>query len=413
MSQITVIDPSIAGISGDMLLAGLIDAGADIAAVKSVLQLIPENFPRCNSITIETKTVSSHGFRACNVEFKISEQNHDTPISQLLNAAKNMAKESKLSKRAADFAMNAINLLIEVETKVHGTTPPDTHLHEAGSADTLADIFGVAAACDSLKLFDGEIISTPVAIGGGSVSFSHGTVSVPAPAVMEILRMHHIPMKGGPELVELTTPTGIAMLASLAQTITTTYPEMTPNKVGYGAGKKELTQSPNVLRIILGHKTSPVSKDKVVLLETNLDDVSGEILAHTMRHLMDAGAKDVWLTQAQFKKNRPGHVLHVLCEENETETFSKKIMEETGTLGVRYQRLDRIVLDRKFRTLNIQVHGKRFEVRVKVAYDTRGNIIRAKPEFEDIAHISEETSMPSRIVQQLVASEMERLGLKG
>lgn len=394
-----------------MLIGGLIDVGGNLETVRRVLQLIPKHFTRCKSITLEAKTVSSHGFKACGVEFTISEQNEEIPISQMLQAAKDMARETMLSKRATDFALGSVNLLVEAESRVHGTDFSNTHLHEAGSADTLADIFGVAAACDSLKLFDGEIVSTPVAIGGGSVTFSHGTVGVPAPAVIEILSMRHIPMKGGPEAVELTTPTGIAMLANLTHAFTPTYPEMIPDRVGYGAGKKQLTPSPNLLRVVLGSKTTSISKEAVNILETNLDDVSGEVLAYTMQRLIDSGAKDVWLTAAQFKKNRPGHVLHVLCGVHEAEKFSRMIMEETGTLGVRYQSWDRFILDREFKTLNIEIAGRKFEVRVKLAHDSAESIVKVKPEFDDIALISKTTSMPARKVKRIVSREIERLGM--
>jgi hypothetical protein len=396
-----------------MLIGALIDAGGNMERVREVLQLIPKHFTRCKSISLEAKTVLSHGFKACGVEFRISEQNEEIPISQMLQAAKDMAKETKLSKRATDFALGSVNLLVEVESRVHGTNFSDTHLHEAGSADTLADVFGAAAACDSLKLFDGEIVSTPVAIGGGSVTFSHGTIGVPAPAVIEILSMRHVPMKGGPESVELTTPTGIAMLANLVQAFIPTYPEITPNRVGYGAGKKQLTSCPNLLRVVLGSKASSISREAVNMLETNLDDVSGEVLAYTVQRLIDSGAKDVWLTAAQFKKNRPGHVLHVLCGVHEAEKFSRMIMEETGTLGVRYQSWDRFILDREIKTLNVEIAGKKFEVRVKLAHDTVENLVRAKPEFDDIASISKTISMPSRKVEQIVSRAIERLGMNG
>ncbi|HKM50905.1 MAG TPA: nickel pincer cofactor biosynthesis protein LarC [Candidatus Bathyarchaeia archaeon] len=409
MPQITVIDPSIAGISGDMLLGGLIDAGGDVETIREILQLIPKHFPRCKSINLETKHVWSHGFKASCIEFKISEGDDEIQIGKMLQAAKDMTKEAKLSKRAVDFALGSVNLLINAESKVHGTNFSNTHLHEAGSADTLADIFGVAAACDSLKLFDGEIFSTPVAIGGGSVTFSHGTLAVPAPAVMEILTMHHIPMKGGPETVELTTPTGIAMLANLAHIFSPIYPEMIPDKVGYGAGRRQLISSPNLLRIVLGSREGSIMNEVIDMLETNLDDVSGEVLAHTLQRLIDSGAKDAWLTAAQFKKNRPGNVLHVLCKVQDTEKFSRMIMEETGTLGIRHQRWDRFILDRGFKTLNIEIAGRRFEVRVKLARDTAGNLIRAKPEFDDIGSISKAVSMPARYIEQIVSREIERL----
>ena len=394
-----------------MLLGALIDAGADIGSIKDVLRLIPKHFSYCKSISLETRDMSSRGFKACHIEFKISEEQDEIPISELLEATEQIAQDAKLSKRAVNFVTGSINLLIQVESRVHGTDFSKTHLHEAGSADTIADILGVAVACDSLKVFDGDISSTPVAIGGGTITFSHGTLGVPAPAVMEIIRMHQIPMRGGPEEVELTTPTGIAMLATLTRDFSPFYPSMIPDRVGYGAGKRQLISSPNLLRIVLGTKAESMARETISMLETNLDDTSGEVLAYTLQRLIDSGAKDVWITEAHFKKSRPGHILHSLCAVEDIERLSRIIMEETGTLGVRYQQWGRFILDREFRTLNVEIAGKQFEVRVKLARDESGKVIRAKPEFDDVTLISKAVSMSARKIEHIVSREIERRGI--
>ncbi|HKM74948.1 MAG TPA: nickel pincer cofactor biosynthesis protein LarC [Candidatus Bathyarchaeia archaeon] len=407
MDRVTLIDSRTAGISGDMLLAAFIDAGADLPTIERMLQLIPTYYSKCKSIRLERKDVKMHGFRSCRVDIKISEDQSDTDADTFSKTVGKIAESSDMGEKATAFAINSANLLIAAESKVHGVQTSDTHLHEAGSADTLADILGVAAACDSLEIFEGTIYATPVAVGGGVVSFSHGTVSTPAPAVMEIMRQRKIPMVGGAEPSELTTPTGITMLASLNPHFVETYPEMMAEEVGYGAGTKEFVSGPNFLRVVLGRANS-LSKfsDRIVTLETNLDDIAGEFLSYALQRLIDSGAKDAWITSAQFKKNRPGYVLHVICDQKDTEQFSRIIMEETGTLGVRYKTWDRIVLERSVRTVSVKLKGISFDVRVKSARDSTGKTVRVKPEADDIQEIARTLRLPAREVARMVEAQI-------
>ena len=284
------------------------------------------------------------------------------------------------------------------------------HLHEAGSADTLGDIFGVAAACDSLHVFESDVYSTPVAVGGGTVRFSHGTVSVPAPAVLEIARQCSIPITGGPVSEELATPTGVSMLANLTRNFRTGYPAMVAERVGYGAGGKELADIPNLLRCVLGRaEEENLVSETVQVLETNLDDVSGEILGHTLQRVIELGAKDAWVTSAQFKKNRPGNVLHVICTPNDVHKIAEAVMIETGTLGVRYQQWNRLVLQRETITVDVTLDNKRFNVRVKVARDKSGKVVNVKPEFEDVELIARTLSRPAREISSIALQEANRL----
>jgi len=390
-----------------MLLAAFIDAGADLPSVERMLQLIPTYYSKCKSIRLERKDVKMHGFRACRVDIKITEDQSDTDAITFSKTVERIVESSGMGEKASAFAINSANLLIAAESKVHGAQPSDTHLHEAGSADTLADILGVAAACDSLGIFEGAIYATPVAVGGGVVSFSHGTVSTPAPAVMEILRQRKIPMVGGTDPSELTTPTGITLLASLGPNFSETYPEMMAEEVGYGAGTKDFVSGPNFLRVVLGRANS-VSKfsDRIVMLETNLDDLSGEFLSYALQRLIGSGAKDAWITPAQFKKNRPGYVLHVICDQKDKEQFSRMIIEETGTLGVRYQTWDRIVLERNVRTVSVKLKGRSFDVRVKTASDSTGKTVRVKPEADDVQEIARILQLPAREVARMIEAQI-------
>ena len=408
MRRIILIDPQTAGISGDMLLAALIDAGASPNSIQQVLNDIPLHYPKCKKLELQVREVITHGFRARSVEFEIIEDKEEAQALDFLRVAENIAKASKISEKAASFAIRSLRELVAAESKLHGVGAEETHLHEAGSADTLADVFGVAAACDALGIFDENIYSTPVAVGGGTISFSHGTMAVPAPAVLEIARQRSIPIHGGPENVELATPTGISMLANLVHTFVENYPLLVPETVGHGAGNKQLTNAPNMLRVVIGRGIgTEAGIDTVSILETNLDDLSGEVLGHTTQQVLDAGAKDAWITPAQFKKNRPGHVLHVICDAPEAEKLSNLIMEETGTLGVRYQQWNRFTLQREIRTIKVDIKGKKFDVRVKFAKQRSGKIVNVKPEFDDIHTIAKELSMPARRVSEIVVREAQ------
>jgi hypothetical protein len=397
-----------------MLLGALIDAGAEVKAIQRVLDLIPHHFPRCKEVRLNAKEAKKHGFRSCRAELTIIETPDETSAEELIRATRGVVDSAKLSDDAKSFASNAIRLLTEVESTLHGVEISSAHLHEAGSTDTLADILGTAAACESLGIFDGEVYSCPIAVGGGTVSFSHGTVSVPAPAVLEIARRHQIPIIGGPVNEELATPTGVSMLASLVDTFVEAPPPLVPDKVGYGAGKEELANAPNVLRVIIGQSYGEhFDHDPVQVIETNLDDVSGEILGNSMQRIIDGGAKDVWVTPAQFKKSRPGYTLHAICARGDLEKISEIIFRETGTLGVRYHEWNRLILRRENVVIKLTLEQKTFEVRVKVARDRSGKILRMKPEFEDLDSISRAISRPVREISALALEEARKSLGKG
>jgi uncharacterized protein (TIGR00299 family) protein len=409
LKRITLIDPQTAGISGDMLLGALIDAGAATSSIQQVLDIIPRHYSKCKKLKLQIRDINTYGFRACAAELEITEDKEETRARDFLLAAENIAKASGISEKAASFATGSVKELVAAESKLHGVGANETHLHEAGSADTLADIFGVAAACDGLGVFEGDICSTPVAVGGGIISFSHGSMAAPAPAVLEIARHGKIPIIGGPENFELATPTGISMLANLAHTFIENYPLLSPEIVGLGAGNRELVSAPNVLRVVIGRGVErEVDTDAVSILETNLDDLPGEVLGHALQQILDSGAKDAWITSAQFKKNRPGHVLHVICDPLETERLTNLIVEETGTLGVRYQQWNRFTLHREIRIIKLEIEGKKFDVLVKFAKQKSGRIDNVKPEFDDIRTIAKELSMPARRVSEMVVRELQR-----
>jgi uncharacterized protein (TIGR00299 family) protein len=392
-----------------MLLGALIDAGANAQSIQEILKLIPQHYSKCKYLRFETGDVTKHGFRAKAARFTISEEAGEARAQELVQSTQGIAHASNLSEEARSFAVGSVQILVDVESKLHGVEPSIVHLHEAGSTDTLADVFGVAAACDSLGVFRGEICGTPVAVGGGLVTFSHGTISTPAPAALEIARRHEIPLVGGPESEELATPTGLAMLSCLAKKFLETYPPMVPEKIGYGAGSKELAKTPNLLRVVLGRATSgKFDSERILVLETNLDDLPGETLGYALQRILESGAMDAWITPAIFKKTRPGHVLHAICQISEAEKISEIMIRETGTLGVRFQPWNRFTLQREVETVKLEIGGRTFNVRVKLAKDRSGSIVKVKPEFEDIRSIAETVSMPAREVSDIAMREAMR-----
>jgi hypothetical protein len=392
-----------------MILGALIDAGAEVNAIQQTLNIIPSHFPRCKNVKLNAAEVKKNGFRSCRAEVTITEQAEETSAQELIRATQEIAASADLTDEAGAFANNAIRLLTEVESKLHGVEISSTHLHEAGSTDTLVDILGTAVGCDSLDLFEGKVYSLPLAVGGGTVSFSHGTVSVPAPAVLEVARRYHIPIFGGPANEELTTPTGVSILASLVDEFVEAPPLLVPDIVGYGAGNRELEGAPDVLRLIVGQSGEQrFERDSIQIIETNLDDVSGEVVGASVQRILDAGAKDAWVTSAQFKKNRPGYVLHAICARDDLDKISQVMMRETGTLGVRYQPWDRFILQREIVAIKLELENRIFDVRLKVARDRFGEIIRIKPEFEDIDSISQTTSLPAREISALALEKARK-----
>jgi uncharacterized protein (TIGR00299 family) protein len=259
---------------------------------------------------------------------------------------------------------------------------------------------------------DNKVYSTPLAVGGGVFKFSHGIVSAPAPATLAILQSKNFPFHGGPIEKELATPTGTSLLVNLAEPVTF-YPAVVPRKVGYGAGTKEYPELPAVLRLTLGEPSETgLARDEIAVLETNLDDVSGEILGYTMDRLLAEGAKDVSIIPVTTKKNRPAQIIKVIADQNDVTHLSEVLIAETGTLGVRVYYCERHIISRELLMVDLSVLGSKETVRVKVSKNTEGKIIRIKPEFEDLKHLAEKTGKPLRELMDLTVSRTQEVFFK-
>jgi uncharacterized protein (TIGR00299 family) protein len=411
--KILVIDCQTAGVAGDMLLGALIDAGADVNKVTAAIKTLEA--PKAATATSKSPS-TSHAWRVQSHPNRCHRRNprQNQGTANGGNRRKNRSEPATFPK-AQQFASNAVRTLVNAEAKLHGNGLEDAHLHEVGLVDTPAEILGTAVALEDLGLFDAEakIWGTPVAVGGGTLKFSHGTVSIPAPATLAILQSKNYPFKGGPIEAELATPTGAAILVNLVDEASPFYPVLAPLKVGYGAGTKEFKEMPNCLRIVIGEAVNgELLKDEIVVLETNLDDVTGEVVGYTFDRLLEEGAKDVIVIPVLTKKNRPAQILRVIADKKDAAHLSRVIMEETGTLGIRLTTSERHILNRELHQVDIFIKDQQERVNVKVVKDSHGKIVHVKPEFEDLKRIAQKTGLPLREVAQAATAKAHEIFLR-
>lgn len=370
------------GISGDMTLGALVDAGVDLAAVQAGIDSL--GLPSCRLVVQETKKC---GFRAT----QLTVEHEPEHKHRHLHHIEAMIAGSVLSERQRELALRIFGKLAEAEAKVHGTTIPKVHFHEVGAVDSIADIVGSAIAWDLLGVE--RIVCSPVPTGTGFVQIAHGRCSIPAPATGELLR--GVPLADFAAEGELTTPTGAAIVAALVDEFGP-LPAMTVERIGYGAGQKDFTH-PNLLRLLVGETTATAAvttSDTIVMLETNLDDATGEAIGHATELLWRAGALDVSTTALAMKKNRPGVLLAVQCRPADAVPLAAIIFRETTALGVRRSTLERVVLPR--RTTSVATaYG---EVAGIVATLPDGSE-RFSPEYDTCAKLAAERSLPLETVQ--------------
>lgn len=397
-----IADCSIAGVSGDMIIGAMVDLSGEWVRLERLASILPKIVRKCVDAKVNVGKVKRNEIAATRVSLLVSEEKGFTG-KELLDYVEKAAHEISLSKRASRVAIDAAVLLVKSEAKVHGECMEEVHLHELGSADTVFDLVGAALMCEELNLLDAAWFTSPIAVGGGCIPSPHGVLPVPAPVVVEILREAGLTMVGGPSLCELATPTGVAILAALKAKSFTIMPPILPLKVGYGAGGRELAEIPNVFRLIIGDEVFTCEND-VVIVETNLDDVPGEVIAYASTALMNAGARDVSIIPVIAKKGRPGCILQAICTPENYVKIAETLIRETGTLGVRVHHSRRLILEREIVSFDFDVEGKKYPLNVKIARDKQGRILRVKPEFEDLKRIAEATG---KTVRELL-SEFER-----
>lgn len=401
MGRIIYIDPSLAGASGDMFLGALLDLGADGRKLKAVAEGVSR--VSGTKVRLKTRKVKRCGLAALWVDVEVEGQG-GTGIESIADIPP-VIEELRLGGEARRFVERAYNTLMETEARSHGTVPEEVHLEELGSADTLLDFAGTAVLAENLGLFkEGvSIYSGPVAMGKGRVETLGGVMPLPPPVTTQILKDYKIPFLFLPMEMELTTPTGVTLLANLACSYSEP-PAIRIEAVGMGAGTIDLPSTPNILRILDGDATEP--GHLVSVLETNLDDATGEAIGYTMERLYLEGALDVQVIPTVTKKSRPGHVIMVVCTQALEERLTKVLMEETGTLGVRVDLAHkRIVMERGVMPVEIELEGYKGRARVKVARNREGRVVNLKAEYEDARRIARATGLPFREVVRRIEDE--------
>lgn len=403
MSKISIIDAQIAGLSGDMLLSALIDLGAD---KKKVIDSIYscENIIQGSKIKdVRFEKVNSNGFTATRFYLEYKDEILERKGTEIIKNISQYTKYLDLKPRSKSFIMESIKTLIDAEAKIHGEPLDQVYLHEASSIDTFVDLIGCAIALEDLKIFDSKILSTYISIGNGLTTFSHGTIPNPTNAILEIFRGKSFVLTGNDQ-GELTTPTGAAMLVNLSSECIRYYPPIIPERVGLGAGHRKLKDRPNVLRIVTGK--DPVipylNNEKMFLIETNIDDVDGEIIGNLIEVLMKEGARDVTIVPGITKKNRPVNIIRILSDIVKTDILIDKLFKETGTSGIRINEINRITLERNIIIIEVAINYSKYDIRVKITRDSSNNIINIKPEFNDLKKIAEIEESSLKAIQELV-----------
>lgn len=369
------------GISGDMLLGALIDAGIDLTALQAGIDSL--GLPNCR---LEVEEVKRCGFRAT----KLHVRHEPEHAHRHLHHITEMIDGSQLSVAQKSLAKRIFTRLGESEAKVHGTSIQKVHFHEVGAVDSIADIVGTAIGLDLLNVE--RIFCAHVPTGSGFIEIAHGRCSIPAPATAELLK--GIPIAESKVASELTTPTGAAIVATVVDQFRT-LPPMKIETIGYGAGDRDFPQQGNILRLFLGELSNERDHDRVVTIETNLDDVTAETIGHCFDLLFEAGALDVYSTSIQMKKNRPGTKLTVLCAADRVPSIEDILFRETGTLGVRRWESDRTVLRRQ----KAKVETEWGTVRGKRIFLPDGET-RFSPEYDDCAELSKSAKVPLRTVME-------------
>lgn len=368
------------GISGDMTVAALIDAGVDAEAIRAGIASL--NLP----ITFTVEKVRKGGFAATQIFIDVPEETthrHLADIEIILN-------HGQLTRSQLDLALRIFRRLAEAEAVAHGTSIDKVHFHEVGALDSIADIVGAAIGLDLLGAE--RVTSRPVPTGSGMVQCAHGLMPIPAPATANLLR--GVPLAASSIKSELTTPTGAAILTTVVQEYVDT-PALTLERIGQGAGTREFLEQPNLLRLFVGTTchANPAEQDVVQVMETNLDDVPGEVIGYCIEALFAAGALDVFSIPIQMKKSRPGVLLSVLAPEALMPSLEAILFRETGTLGIRRYPVRRSKLQRESCTLQTPwgpVQGKH-------GWREGGPDV-VTPEYEDCARLARQHGIPLREV---------------
>ncbi|MBN2228715.1 MAG: nickel pincer cofactor biosynthesis protein LarC [Candidatus Thorarchaeota archaeon] len=436
-----LIDAATAGASGDMFLSALIDLiGEDdvLLPVAASLLIYDPSF----RLSVLSSSHSEYTGRQLQITRNPTIRLNPESMMNVLNV---VSEEVELSPKAKEIAKEALTIIFQAESRAHNKPIEELHLHETGSIDTVLDIVGTAYLLERAGLLeDAEFFATRVAVGSGTIKTEHGDLEVPVPAVAEILVAHDIPFKTGDAKTEVLTPTGAALIAAIAKEFVDTYDGFVEQNQGIGFGTRDLGKVPNMMRIVVGNLVIPEDEkpvetkkeeqkqeprkdeksaketksktedrievldewnaDEVIIIETNVDDVDGEILGNLFDTLLEEGlAYDVIIIPAIGKKNRPCFLVKVIASKAGLKSIAEIMIRHLGTIGIRYSTWQRLKAARETIVCRLEIDDKEYMVRVKVSRTTDGSIISIKPEADDMMRVSRETGIPVRELKPRIA----------
>lgn len=396
MTKLAYFD-GFSGASGDMVLGALVDAGLELSRLEGELRKLP-----LSGWGFSAEKTKRGALQATHVKVASTETHHHRGLSKIESLIEEARTKNGLATRAADNAIRIFRRLGEAEAKVHGVPLEKVHFHEVGAVDSIIDIVGAAIAFDLLDIE--HFACAPLNVGGGKVKTEHGILPVPAPATVELLK--GVPTYSTGIERELVTPTGAAILSTLA-THFGPQPSMTSSAVGYGAGTAQIEEQPNVLRVVIGEAAADSVfrwDEAITVIETNLDDMNPQIYGYFAEQALAAGALDVYATPVQMKKNRPGQLVTILCAPDAARKLVDLVFRETTTIGVRTWQAHRRILQREI----VSVETPFGSVRMKLSRQN-GLVLNAAPEYEDCRRIAAERGVPlKQVLAEAAASYQKR-----
>ena len=381
------------GISGDMTLAAFLDLGVPLSWLQERLKQIP-----LRGFGISTELVYRNGIQANLVSVTAEDDKSHRNFSDI----KGLIEQSPVSEKVKATSLEVFRIIAEAEAGIHGCTMEEVHFHEVGGIDAIVDIVGTALCVEYLGIK--RVVASKIPLGTGFVECRHGKIPVPAPATLAILK--DVPVYGSGIASELVTPTGAGIITALADSFES-MPPMIVEKIGYGAGQRDLEEIPNLLRISIGMPdpgkvsfSKELLSDQVTMVESCIDDMNPEFFGFLMERLFDVGALDVYWIPVFMKKNRPGTMIQILCPANKREDVVHCVLAETTSLGVRYYDVNRRMLERDV----IKIESSFGEIAVKRIKNLDGSS-RIVPEYEECRRVARESKMPLRVVYETIVKE--------
>ncbi len=380
-----------AGAGGDMIVAAMLDAGLDAEFLKAQLATLG-----LDGLDIQISQTKRAGLRALSFVPKAPDQRHHRNLAQITE----IINQSRIDQKAREIAIAVFNKLAVAEGAVHGKDPGEIHFHEVGALDSIVDIVSAAIGLAALKI--DKVYCSALSVGGGTVKCSHGLMPVPAPATAELIKT--VPIVAGPIQAELLTPTAAAILTTVVEQFGA-LPAMKIETIGCGAGTLESKEFPNILRLIIGQATEDgrANADSVCVLQTNIDDTSGELVGSVTDKLFKNNALDVFITPIYMKHNRPAVQMSVICELKDVGQLEQIIFKQGVTFGIRKQILQRSKLAREF----VSVRTEYGEIRIKVGM-LDGEVVNAKPEFSDCVEAAKKHNVAVKTVLDATMSAYKK-----